>query len=1383
MIALFWNEITGAQKYLIYRSEFAGKDFSLLAAVTQDYIYLDSSVEQDKYYYYYIAAVDANGVESEASPVMRFADFSGLAESKLYGEFYNKYFYGLIEGLVDGNVYSKTRDSVPYDRHRDYLFLTDDFASRTDIRLYLNGKFLNSRRYYLDNSYMFAKFRLGQGTNTVEAKQHDGAVVKAYYYKALNLYTIFDSVSQKLLDIDEAVVNTTDNYGIDKVKTDAIYPNFGYRIGLMQKIDWTNEQYHLFIKAVLNACYESSTDKGLKDAIKAFTGTDPYILEQFKENVRLVEKAAHDVAVENDDFATAIDGSDWQWGRSLTQTITDYSDFNAAIVKTNADLETAVGSVSVPKEILLNDDFTVSPDVKCTIVGSVTIAGGGGGEAVVSVAPAGGWGATGLYSAAAYDLSKYPITFQETIKHTSGSCIYGIKKNSDSVLNTDVLFGLYFQNDGSMLVYESGTAIPVSSWSASCYYQIKIETRDGLFGAKYYIRSAINKGDLNGTQYSLLYPSVEPATFPPFPSDPTVMAGAIIDYNGVTAVDDLYIYKANSYLYSSVTIDSQDDWVSSSGAIVRESTSNIDYMAQLGAIQLTKKSETQLEQNPTYRSSYTATATSWLTAVRGSSVSILDGTSTSTDWLIRHRYSGYYQGNVVVTVYFSEPIYITRACLSGNISAYGTANVNLDCRVNNVLERQWSGVEVCAAKAFDKWVTFNSVMSSISFLLAVSWDGGASYVDIDLFEFYIYGQPYESLGTVIYKITQPQTISAADTGVFSSLHTVPNFSTVVRQMQYSNNGASWGTNSPLFDNGTANWETIASTSFVPKSATYARLKVNLGSSAYGGYSPTVFYYKVGYTTPTVITNRIDMGSAPAIAGAFTVSPSTDSKIACYYKYSSDDATYLPATTYGDSIINNSSLLPYRYLRTTAVLTPTIDNAPVLDSYSVVYPPASADLEGIYQSTGGLNDTNCLKLTQNGADKTVYQTVPVIAGEPYILSVFAKSDIDETNNAKIYIKHSVYGYTVKYKNITATQPWTQFSLPFIAHEDIPVQIELSKNTDTAGSVWFDNVRIDHAGYTYNSLARLYIYDSEFFVNDEIVTKGASHGIDYLNNQYITPMFEKSGILSVADLDGVLYRENQDFVVDRAAGSLNWYVPSQTAVETLDQDYDEVNRDTDNALRHASSTTKLGQSFEVSADGKCSKVKLYLSKTGTPAGTLLAKIYDDDAGAPGTVLAISQSVSTSVVTAARAWIEFAIAEADRPTLTAGTTYHLVLEGDYVISAASYIQWGTDSSSPAYGNGSFERYDGANWTADVTTDAIFKVYEYYASPSTQPAMGTQYFVTYSYVPEEIYDTVVNLVKPAHVKIAKRYYLDDGQARAKHDYGLWDNEEYGEWGNCGWK
>ncbi len=170
-------------------------------------------------------------------------------------------------------------------------------------------------------------------------------------------------------------------------------------------------------------------------------------------------------------------------------------------------------------------------------------------------------------------------------------------------------------------------------------------------------------------------------------------------------------------------------------------------------------------------------------------------------------------------------------------------------------------------------------------------------------------------------------------------------------------------------------------------------------------------------------------------------------------------------------------------------------------------------------------------------------------------------------------------------------------------------------------------------------------------------------------------------------------------------------SPVETDNLDAYYPPGYQTYDYPLRDAAARTQISQGFKPKTSSTVTKVKLWLKKTGTPAGTdtVTLVIQTDSSGVPsgtpvtnGTATAVDIS---DTLTTSYAWVTFTFATA--PTLTAGTQYHLVLQGAFTVSGTNYVLWGADNYDVIYADGSMSVYDATTWTTEANYDACFEVY----------------------------------------------------------------------------
>lgn len=133
-----------------------------------------------------------------------------------------------------------------------------------------------------------------------------------------------------------------------------------------------------------------------------------------------------------------------------------------------------------------------------------------------------------------------------------------------------------------------------------------------------------------------------------------------------------------------------------------------------------------------------------------------------------------------------------------------------------------------------------------------------------------------------------------------------------------------------------------------------------------------------------------------------------------------------------------------------------------------------------------------------------------------------------------------------------------------------------------------------------------------------------------------------------------------------------ISTRTGVDEFSIPVGETQDDSETSTTGASTVTVdnvngIDQAFTTASAGVLTRVDIGMDST-TASGPLLVKIYSDNSGDPGTLLACSSIKSSDVTTG---YVEVRFVEA--PTLASATTYHIVLlsqeEGDnYVIATTT-------------------------------------------------------------------------------------------------------------------
>lgn len=147
-------------------------------------------------------------------------------------------------------------------------------------------------------------------------------------------------------------------------------------------------------------------------------------------------------------------------------------------------------------------------------------------------------------------------------------------------------------------------------------------------------------------------------------------------------------------------------------------------------------------------------------------------------------------------------------------------------------------------------------------------------------------------------------------------------------------------------------------------------------------------------------------------------------------------------------------------------------------------------------------------------------------------------------------------------------------------------------------------------------------------------------------------------------------------------------SAVSSDLLDVAYPPGYQTYDYNLRDVIARSQISQGFKCNTSSTVTKVRLWIKKVGTPAGTdtVTLVIQTNSSGIPSGT-AVTNGTSTAVdisdtITTSYAWVTFTFAT--NPSLTAGTQYHLVLQGAFTISTSNYIVWGADNFDVIYADG---------------------------------------------------------------------------------------------------
>jgi len=115
----------------------------------------------------------------------------------------------------------------------------------------------------------------------------------------------------------------------------------------------------------------------------------------------------------------------------------------------------------------------------------------------------------------------------------------------------------------------------------------------------------------------------------------------------------------------------------------------------------------------------------------------------------------------------------------------------------------------------------------------------------------------------------------------------------------------------------------------------------------------------------------------------------------------------------------------------------------------------------------------------------------------------------------------------------------------------------------------------------------------------------------------------------------------------------------------------------ALRDTATDTMVAQTINLPYDGVFTGITLWLRKTSSPTGNMWLEIWTDDNGTPGVQVGSDSNV-LDVSTVAAGGAAYELTFNDMPTLTASTTYWILVQGDYTIDGVNYIRVGRATTS---------------------------------------------------------------------------------------------------------
>ena len=153
------------------------------------------------------------------------------------------------------------------------------------------------------------------------------------------------------------------------------------------------------------------------------------------------------------------------------------------------------------------------------------------------------------------------------------------------------------------------------------------------------------------------------------------------------------------------------------------------------------------------------------------------------------------------------------------------------------------------------------------------------------------------------------------------------------------------------------------------------------------------------------------------------------------------------------------------------------------------------------------------------------------------------------------------------------------------------------------------------------------------------------------------------------------------------------------------------DTWRALKDATARTKLGQGFQLEAEGLYRGFVVFLRKQGTisPAQTITGRIETNSSGVPSDSVVAGATTTRSsdlIPTDDGHYIFF---DWERPVLlSAATQYHITLATSGSADASNYFEWAEDNDNK-YDDGALSVHNNTSWSAVAGSDMAFYLIPY--------------------------------------------------------------------------
>lgn len=172
---------------------------------------------------------------------------------------------------------------------------------------------------------------------------------------------------------------------------------------------------------------------------------------------------------------------------------------------------------------------------------------------------------------------------------------------------------------------------------------------------------------------------------------------------------------------------------------------------------------------------------------------------------------------------------------------------------------------------------------------------------------------------------------------------------------------------------------------------------------------------------------------------------------------------------------------------------------------------------------------------------------------------------------------------------------------------------------------------------------------------------------------------------------------DLWYDNDAGSGTWGTDKRFGT---DQSQELADGTTGPISGASGSNEEQAQSFQLVLEWTVSTLELFLSKIGSPTDNLFVDIVST---LGGSVIATSNTVSAAGLSSTAAWIAFTFSSP--PSLSAGTTYYIVLRRSGARDLSNQALWEAKASNPYAAGSHFIKASGA-WGSAQTDDLTFRI-----------------------------------------------------------------------------